>query len=54
VTGYQYVLNNKTLNRLNSFILGDLLIPFPIIQGGMGIGIPLSGLASPVANPGGI
>ncbi len=40
--------------NLNSFKIGDLLIPVPIIQGGMGIGVSLSGLASAVANMGGI
>jgi nitronate monooxygenase len=39
---------------LNSFNIGDLRIPVPIIQGGMGIGISLSGLASAVANFGGV
>jgi len=39
---------------LKSFNIGDLRIPVPIIQGGMGIGISLSGLASAVANMGGI
>ncbi len=39
---------------LNSFKIGDLHIPVPIIQGGMGIGISLSGLASSVANMGGV
>jgi nitronate monooxygenase len=39
---------------LKSFKIGDLQIPVPIIQGGMGIGISLSGLASAVANMGGI
>jgi NAD(P)H-dependent flavin oxidoreductase YrpB (nitropropane dioxygenase family) len=39
---------------LKSFNIGDLKIPVPIIQGGMGIGISLSGLASAVANMGGI
>lgn len=34
--------------------IGDLVIDKPIIQGGMGIGISLSGLASAVANEGGI
>jgi nitronate monooxygenase len=37
-----------------SFQIGDLKIPVPIVQGGMGIGISLSGLASAVANMGGI
>ncbi len=34
--------------------IGDLNIPVPIIQGGMGVGISLSGLASAVANQGGV
>ena len=34
---------------MKSFKIGDLTIPVPIIQGGMGIGISLSGLASAVA-----
>jgi len=39
---------------MKSFSIGDLKIKVPIIQGGMGIGISLSGLASAVANMGGI
>ena len=39
---------------MKSFNIGDLKIPIPIIQGGMGIGISLSGLASAVANMGGV
>jgi len=34
--------------------IGDLSAKLPIIQGGMGIGVSLSGLASAVANQGGI
>ena len=34
--------------------IGNLKISFPIIQGGMGVGISLSGLASAVANEGGV
>ncbi len=34
--------------------LGNLRIPVPIIQGGMGVGISLSGLAVAVANQGGV
>ncbi|MDD4663842.1 MAG: nitronate monooxygenase family protein [Caldisericia bacterium] len=34
--------------------IGDLLASVPIIQGGMGVGISLSGLSSAVANQGGI
>lgn len=39
---------------MKAFYIGDIKIPVPIIQGGMGIGISLSGLASAVANMGGI
>ena len=34
--------------------IGDLKIKFPVIQGGMGIGISMSGLAGAVANEGGV
>ena len=34
--------------------IGSLVIATPIIQGGMGVGISLSGLAAAVANEGGI
>ncbi len=34
--------------------IGGLTIPVPIIQGGMGVGISMSGLASSVANQGGV
>jgi len=35
-------------------VIGDLEVSKPIIQGGMGVGISMSGLASAVANEGGI
>ena len=41
-------------NNLKELKIGDLTAKLPIIQGGMGIGISLSGLASAVANKGGI
>ena len=34
--------------------IGHLISRLPIIQGGMGVGISMSGLASAVANAGGI
>ena len=34
--------------------IGDLTAPIPVIQGGMGVGISLSGLAGAVAKAGGI
>jgi nitronate monooxygenase len=39
---------------LKALKIGDLKISVPIIQGGMGIGISLAGLASAVSNMGGI
>lgn len=39
---------------MKSLSIGDLKARIPIIQGGMGVGISLSGLASAVANEGGI
>ena len=39
--------------QLPALHIGDLIAKIPIIQGGMGVGISLSGLASAVANEGG-
>jgi len=39
---------------MKSLRIGGLVIPVPIIQGGMGVGISLSGLAVAVANEGGV
>lgn len=39
---------------MNALKIGDLEVRIPIVQGGMGVGISLSGLASAVANEGGI
>jgi NAD(P)H-dependent flavin oxidoreductase YrpB (nitropropane dioxygenase family) len=39
---------------MNSFFIGSKEIRLPIIQGGMGVGVSLSNLASAVANEGGI
>lgn len=41
-------------NNMPGLQIGDFHLPTPIIQGGMGVGISLSGLASAVANQGGI
>lgn len=40
--------------KLPSLKIGDLIASVPIIQGGMGIGVSMSSLASAVANEGGI
>jgi len=42
------------LNEMPKLRIGDLKASLPIVQGGMGVGISLSGLASAVANQGGI
>jgi len=39
---------------MNGLKIGDLTARIPIIQGGMGVGISLSGLSSAVANEGGV
>lgn len=41
-------------NILKELRIGDLVAKIPIVQGGMAVGISLSGLASAVANEGGI
>jgi nitronate monooxygenase len=43
-----------TTGKMPSFKIGDLTIEKPVVQGGMGVGISLSGLATAVANEGGI
>ncbi len=42
------------MTKMKELNIGGLLIPTAIIQGGMGVGISLSGLASAVANEGGV
>lgn len=39
---------------IKDFKIGNLLIPVPIVQGGMGVGVSMSGLAAAVANQGGV
>jgi NAD(P)H-dependent flavin oxidoreductase YrpB (nitropropane dioxygenase family) len=43
-----------TIGKMVELRIGDLIAKLPIIQGGMGVGVSLSGLASAVANQGGI
>jgi len=52
--GINFVPLLKLFPPLKKLFIGDLLIPVPIIQGGMGVGVSLSGLASAVANEGGV
>jgi NAD(P)H-dependent flavin oxidoreductase YrpB (nitropropane dioxygenase family) len=42
------------LMKIPQLRIGNLSIPVPLVQGGMGVGISLSGLASAVANEGGV
>jgi NAD(P)H-dependent flavin oxidoreductase YrpB (nitropropane dioxygenase family) len=42
------------LNKMKGLRIGNLAIAVPVFQGGMGVGISLSGLASAVANEGGV
>ena len=42
------------INKLKGLTIGNLTARMPIIQGGMGVGVSLSGLASAVANNGGV
>jgi nitronate monooxygenase len=44
-------MSSNTIPKLQ---IGDLKVDIPIIQGGMGVGVSLSGLAAAVANEGGI
>jgi len=43
-----------SFGKMPTLRIGDLVADIPIVQGGMGVGISLSGLASAVANAGGI
>jgi len=43
-----------SLEKIPALRIGDCQADIPIVQGGMGVGISLSGLASAVANAGGI
>lgn len=42
------------INNIPELRIGDLVVEKAIIQGGMGVGVSLSGLASAVANEGGV
>ncbi len=48
------ISKGETNMNLPSLKIGDLIAKVPIVQGGMGIGVSLSKLASAVANEGGI
>ena len=42
------------INSMPDLVIDNLILKKPIIQGGMGVGISMSGLASAVAKEGGI
>ena len=42
------------IKEMKALVIGNLKVKLPIIQGGMGVGISMSGLASAVANEGGV
>ena len=50
----RFDLSKIQWSRMPKLRIGDTVAELPIIQGGMGVGISLSGLASAVANEGGI
>jgi NAD(P)H-dependent flavin oxidoreductase YrpB (nitropropane dioxygenase family) len=56
VTNLDQIFRRDYVNiiKMKELTIGSLTSRIPIIQGGMGIGISLSGLASAVANQGGI
>jgi nitronate monooxygenase len=54
ILAYIKNISKLIITRLKSFKIGDLNINVPVIQGGMGVGISLAGLASAVANMGGV
>jgi nitronate monooxygenase len=43
-----------TVEHMKNLVIGNLRAKLPIVQGGMGVGISMAGLASAVANEGGI
>ena len=51
---FVYLYRLQILIKMKSLNIGDLTVKLPIIQGGMGIGISMSKLASAVANEGGV
>ncbi len=50
----RFDLSKIRWSRIPKLRIGDSVAKLPIVQGGMGVGISLSGLASAVANEGGI
>ena len=40
--------------KINELVIGNLVAKIPVVQGGMGVGVSLSGLAGAVAAAGGV
>jgi nitronate monooxygenase len=51
---FSFDISDIQTSQMPALTIGDSVARIPIIQGGMGVGISLSGLASAVANEGGI
>jgi len=49
-----FSMNIQEVKDMKELLIGNLRAKLPVIQGGMGIGISLSGLASAVADQGGV
>lgn len=47
-------MTEKSIYAPPPLTIGDVTVPVPIIQGGMGVGVSMGGLASAVARAGGI
>ena len=54
ITWPTFDFSNIQWSRMPKLKIGDSVAKLPIVQGGMGVGISLAGLASAVANEGGI
>ncbi len=49
-----YLQKIEEFTLIKELKIGGLTVPVPVIQGGMGVGISMSGLATAVANEGGV
>lgn len=54
ITKLDFKMPDLKLPEMPELRIGDMVAKVPVVQGGMGVGISLSGLASAVANQGGI
>ncbi|HDP94692.1 MAG TPA: nitronate monooxygenase [Candidatus Aminicenantes bacterium] len=54
IPAWKWPARSSETHSFPPFRIGDLEVPVPIVQGGMAVGISLSGLASAVAREGGV